>query len=67
MPCLLLFWEPYLNLQGKGGISAKIKITTNAKFSLTKNIEILEDSLELMLGGRSSSEDDKMIAGMVSS
>jgi hypothetical protein len=37
------------------------------KFSLNKNIEIPEDSIELMLGGRSSSKDDKMIVFMVRS
>jgi len=51
-----------MNLQGKVGIIAKTKITTDTKFNISKYFRILEDSLELMVGGISSSKDDKMIA-----
>jgi hypothetical protein len=33
---------------------------------MSKYLQIPEDSLELMLGGRSSSDDESIIAGMVS-
>jgi hypothetical protein len=34
---------------------------------MSKYLQLPEDSLELMLGGRSSSDDESIIAGMVRS
>jgi hypothetical protein len=41
------------------------EIITYTKFNLSKYLEILDDSLELILCGISSSKYDKMIVGIV--
>jgi hypothetical protein len=49
-----------------GSIYKNNRIIIDIKFNLSKYFQILKDSLELMLGGRSSSDDESMIACMVS-